>query len=101
MAPSLLSPSIQRPVFQNLDKFREPAIGLVPIDDTMVDGERDIGHRANLDGIDPINFTHHHTLFGLADDDVVIKLQPVVELAAVDRGRGLHRLSGGGEETGV
>ena len=42
---------VLRPSFEHLDETAQPGVGLMPVDDAMVDGQRHIGHRAHEDRV--------------------------------------------------
>ena len=55
------------PGLDDLDEATQPGVGLVAVDDAVVDGQRDIGHRADKDRVLARHGAHHHALFQLAD----------------------------------
>ena len=50
------------PGFQDFDEAREPGVGLVPVDDAVIDGQRDIGHRQDDDRVVAVDLAHHDAL---------------------------------------
>ena len=56
-----------RPILDDLDEARQPRVGLVPVDDAMVDGQRDIGHWAHDDRVLAADLVDDGPLFELAD----------------------------------
>src|SRR5687767_11469497 len=59
--------SVLRPALQHVDEAAQPGIGLVAVDDPMVDGQRDIGQGADLNRVDAVDLAHDHALLQLAD----------------------------------
>ncbi len=60
------SARLKRPFFNHLDKARQPGVGLLAVQRTVVDGQRDICHGADLYRIDPVDFAHDYALFDFA-----------------------------------
>ena len=99
----------RRPALQHLDEARQPGVGLVAVDDAMVDGQRDIGHRPDEDRVLPIDLTDDHALLQLADaedrglpgveDDR--RGEQAARHAMVGDGEGAARHVGGGELSGA
>src|SRR3546814_888532 len=59
--------SIDRPGLQHFDEAAKPGVRLVAVDDAVVDGEGDVGHRTDLDGVDAADLAHHDALLQLSD----------------------------------
>ncbi len=56
-----------RPVFQGADQFCQESIGLVTIQDAVVDGQADVTHRPDGHDILTINFQYFDAFFNLSD----------------------------------
>ena len=56
-----------RPIFEDFDEPRQPRVGLVPVDNAVIDGQRYIGHRQDDDRVLAVGLTDDDALFELAD----------------------------------
>ena len=50
------------PTLQHFDEARQPGVGLVAVDDPVVDGQRDVGHRQDDDRVVAVDLAHHDAL---------------------------------------
>lgn len=60
-------PALCWPAFQGFDEPRQPGVCLMSVQRAMIDCQRDIGHRSDLDRIDAIDFSHDNALVHFSD----------------------------------